>query len=315
MAAGYALISVNYQLLPPATGHEILEDITDLFGFIENDINDLVKARGRDDHIDSQRIAVIGTSAGGLCAYLAGIHARPKPRAIISMYGMGGDFFVRSFHLVGLRLHPLLLQFKTPHYLTTKSTPFFRGRELLNPESFSEFMYPNSSKIPSTSSSGLSYHGADHSIPGYPSNPRMLLARLYLQLGNIVDYYTGEHEPSISERLRACLGANDDTSPRSWLSIIPPIHKSLFPQFNLSAFPPTFLIHGSKDTAVPVEESYNLHEELQSRGIATVLRVCDGMEHSFDYQADAEQRWSTVFDEAFQFLKVHLSPAEATSSG
>ena len=40
-------------------------------------------------------IAVGGSSGGGLCAYLAAVHCRnPKPVAILSIYGMGGDFFV-----------------------------------------------------------------------------------------------------------------------------------------------------------------------------------------------------------------------------
>ena len=95
MASGFAFISANYQLLPPATGHHLLEDIKHLFAFLENGINDVCIANGRNDRIDVERIAVVGTSAGGLCAYLAGIHAKPKPKAILSMYGMGGDFFVR----------------------------------------------------------------------------------------------------------------------------------------------------------------------------------------------------------------------------
>jgi acetyl esterase/lipase len=97
VAAGFAFISANYQLIPPATGHQIVEDIRHIFAFLESGIDDVVKSYGRDDRIDVGRIAVMGTSAGGLCAYLAGIHARPKPRAVLSMYGMGGDFFVRVF--------------------------------------------------------------------------------------------------------------------------------------------------------------------------------------------------------------------------
>ena len=45
--------------------------------------------------IDPDAMAVAGTSAGGLCAYLAAMHCvSPKPKGIVSMYGMGGDFFV-----------------------------------------------------------------------------------------------------------------------------------------------------------------------------------------------------------------------------
>lgn len=104
MASGFAFISANYQLLPPATGHQLLEDIKHLFAFLENGINDVCIANGRNDHIDMERIAVVGTSAGGLCAYLAGIHAKPKPKAILSMYGMGGDFFVRIHLTISIAL-------------------------------------------------------------------------------------------------------------------------------------------------------------------------------------------------------------------
>jgi acetyl esterase/lipase len=196
---------------------------------------------------------------------------------------------------------------ETHHYLSPKATPFFRGRELLDPSSFLKFLFPNSVGLSPVYSSPLSYYGSEYPIPGYPSNPRMLLARLYLQLGNFLDYYTGEYQRSISESLRAHL--DKDMNLQTWSSLIPSIHQPIFPQLNIPAFPPTFFIHGSQDTAVPVADSYNLHQQLQSNGIFTTLKVCAGMEHSFDYQPDAEQRWSTIFDEAFGFLKdqLHLS--------
>lgn len=307
IAAGFSFLSANYQLIPPATGHRILEDIKDLFSFLENGIDDVLKAHGRDESIDTGRIAVIGTSAGGLCAYLAGIHAKPKPRAVLSMYGMGGNFFVSVYstpHVI-IKAYTFL---ETHHYLAPKSAPFFRGRELLDPKTFSEFMFPNSITLSPVFSSPLSYYGSDHSIPGYPSNPRMLLARLYLQLGNFLDYYTDEHQGSLSEILRDHLNAEKDMTFLGWSSLIPLIHHPLFPQLNISSFPPTFFIHGSQDTAVPVEDSCSLHTQLQSNGIVTTLKVCAGMEHSFDYESDAEQRWAIVFDEAFAFLKDQLHP-------
>ncbi|KAF8586306.1 alpha/beta-hydrolase [Ramaria rubella] len=290
MAAGFAFISTNYRLIPPASGHQIIEDIKHLFIFLENGINNVASSHGRHDHIDIEKIGVIGTSAGGLCAHLAGIHANPKPKAALTMYGMGGDFF-------------------TPHYLTPKCIPFFRGRELLDRVTFSEYVFPHSRSLPSTASSQLSYYGSDHSIPGYPSNPRMLLARLYLQLGNFIDYYTGELQPSISDSLKDHLTSNTDGSLTDWPSLIPSHHQPLFPQLNVSSLPPTFFIHGSQDTAVPLHESCSLHRQLQSEGIVTVLKICDGMEHSFDYEPDAEQRWSVLFDEAFDFLKDRLLSA------
>jgi hypothetical protein len=93
ISLGYGFISADYQLLPPATAHDIVKDIQDAFSFITGNIieDQNVRIKG-----DPDRLAVAGSSAGGLCAYLAAIHASPKPKALLSIYGMGGNFFVRS---------------------------------------------------------------------------------------------------------------------------------------------------------------------------------------------------------------------------
>lgn len=99
MAGGYAFIAADYSLLPPATAFEILEDIKSLFSYLGIHINEELKSRGCYDVIDVEKIIVAGSSAGGLCAYLASVHGSPKPKAILSLYGMGGDFFVRVWSI------------------------------------------------------------------------------------------------------------------------------------------------------------------------------------------------------------------------
>lgn len=92
-----AFVSADYRLIPPSTGHNIVDDIQALFRFLSTDLNPLLL---RDDsshrcQIDPGAIGVAGSSAGGLCAYLAVIHASPKPKALLALYAMGGDFIVR----------------------------------------------------------------------------------------------------------------------------------------------------------------------------------------------------------------------------
>jgi hypothetical protein len=87
-AAGFAVISADYRLLSPCTGRDVLDDIVDLFAFIAR-----TKHLGT-VQVDSTRLVAAGNSAGGLCAFLAAIHANPKPRAILSMYGLGGELLV-----------------------------------------------------------------------------------------------------------------------------------------------------------------------------------------------------------------------------
>ena len=97
-------ISADYRLLPPATGHDVLADIKDLFSYLETQVNHDIQQHLQQGpprpfsafEIDPTSLAVAGSSAGGICAYLAAIHASPQPKAVLSLYGMGGDCLVRT---------------------------------------------------------------------------------------------------------------------------------------------------------------------------------------------------------------------------
>ena len=108
----------------------------------------------------------------------------------------------------------------------------------------------------------------------------MLVGKLYLQLGTFLDYYTREHEPSLSEHLRSlsfpALG-------------VPEQHRRLFPQLGISpAWPPTCLVHGTSDTSVLVEESRHLYSLLKEVNADVVLWEIPGAEHVFDYSLPVE---------------------------
>lgn len=304
-AQKFIFISADYRLMPPATGHDIVEDIQDVFRFVATSLNgrldeamsneggvDPIPAGGKLSPWNPYRVApeaigVAGTSAGGLCAYLACMHADPKPRVALSMYGAGGNFY-------------------SPHYFTPKSEPFLRGRELTDPQRFHSYLYPQSSELESISDSPIAYHPPTYVIPGYPSNPRMFLGPLYLQLGTYLDYYTGMHEPSLSAYLRSLpVDAGLRANP------IPEQHRRLFPHYGVtSAWPPTCLVHGSSDTAVLVEESRHLHSLLVAANVDVELWEVDGAEHSFDYAPPAEGiSYETLFHDVVKFLSDHLDPS------
>ena len=102
---GIALISADYRLLPPATGHEILEDVCDALAFVTNGgLNARLAARNAGFSVDCSAAAVAGTSSGGLCAYLAAAHGKSRdaasPKALLSMYGMGANLLVRYFSML-----------------------------------------------------------------------------------------------------------------------------------------------------------------------------------------------------------------------
>ncbi|TDL22162.1 alpha/beta-hydrolase [Rickenella mellea] len=287
LTRGYAVLSADYRLLVPCTGHQILEDVRDLFTFVSKDLNRILFSSSKDGRrIDPESIVVAGSSGGAFCAYLAAIHANPKPKGVLSIYGMGGDVMC-------------------PHYLTEKTSPFFHGRPLMDPTEWSEFLHPISPGLPWTSAQPIAYAPQDSADPGCPIYPRMLVPRLYLQLGTFLDYFTGEHEPNISGRLRQALEGSYDSpiSPEKLRPLVPKQHLPIFPQVNLSSsFPPTFLIHGEADSAVPVRESRNMYESLKRLAVMVELRLISGKEHSFDYKPGAEAEHSVVFNEAINFI-------------
>ncbi|KAF8260781.1 Alpha/Beta hydrolase protein [Lactarius quietus] len=274
-AAGLAFITADYQLLPPGTGHDVLQDVVDLFAFFARSLTLGTLL------LDVTRLAVAGSSAGGMCAFLAAIHASPRPRAVLSLYGLGGDVF-------------------TPHFLVPKTAPFYLGYELLNPAQFAEFLHPESAAHAPIAQSPTAYHGRDSATPGLPSNPRMQLARLWLQLGTYLDYWTGVHEPSQSEALRALL-------PAPLAAALLPAHHAIFPQLLVTTeWPPVLLIHGSEDSAIPADSSRAMHARLCAAEVEAVLRIVDGSEHAFDLKGGAEANFSELFDEAVEFLRAAL---------
>ncbi|KAJ3806199.1 Alpha/Beta hydrolase protein [Lentinula aff. lateritia] len=320
--AGHIFISPDYRLIPSGstTGHDILEDVLDIFKFIANLSVNIAPDQTEQNprpiqyRVDPKRIAVSGSSAGALCAYLAAMHAAPKPKAVLSLYGLGGNFLI-------------------PQYYTPKHSVFFRGREMLDPALFSDFLYPKclspSSRVitdslntyfpPDAPADVIAIPGLETNTgpPGFPSNRRMFLGRLYLQLGEFLDYYTGEYDPGLSVTLRnkaediELTRSDTDSSSANDLeeilaSKIPEKHRSLFPSLcppdAYASWPPVYFFHGSLDSAVHVQESQHLHNLLTKAGIQSRLNIAEGMEHSFDYQPDADVIHAEAFNEIGSWL-------------
>jgi acetyl esterase/lipase len=79
---GYAVIAIDYRLAPQAKLPQIIEDLEDAYRWVRADGPKLFR-------IDPNRIAVVGPSAGGYLALMAGFVLTPRPRAIVSFYGYG----------------------------------------------------------------------------------------------------------------------------------------------------------------------------------------------------------------------------------
>ena len=86
---GYVLVSLDYRLAPQAKLPEIIGDIEDAFRWLRGD-------GAKRFHIDPERVAVMGGSAGGYLTLVTGYRVNPRPRALVSLYGYGdiiGDWY------------------------------------------------------------------------------------------------------------------------------------------------------------------------------------------------------------------------------
>lgn len=79
---GYVVVSIDYRLAPETKLPRIIEDVQDAHRWVRRSGPKLF-------HIDPDRLAVGGGSAGGYLTLMCGFCLNPRPRALVSYYGYG----------------------------------------------------------------------------------------------------------------------------------------------------------------------------------------------------------------------------------
>ena len=82
LQAGYAVVSIDYRLAPETKLPEIVDDLQDAYQWVREQGPELFS-------IDPDRVALVGNSAGGYLALMAGFSVNPRPKALVSFYGYG----------------------------------------------------------------------------------------------------------------------------------------------------------------------------------------------------------------------------------
>lgn len=90
---GLALVSADYRLAPQATIDEIVSDVQDCLTFIHDKLQQHMPSGVT---LNTSRIAVSGSSAGGYLALLAGLYSKVTPKVVLAIYPITnpyGKFF------------------------------------------------------------------------------------------------------------------------------------------------------------------------------------------------------------------------------
>jgi acetyl esterase/lipase len=266
-AHGTIFISPDYRLLNPSTGFDQIDDVKALFYFLSNNVNTHLP---KGITLDTSRIAVAGVSAGGYLVRLCALYAEPRPRAALSLYGMGGDWL--SDHLVAVKTTPM----RHFGYMVSQEV----GMRLTKFDPVAE--------VP------VMFDAATGKFTDKAGRADLTL--WWWQNGEIIDHLTGE--VGLSERLRALPAVDREAA-------IPAHLAGVFPQLHIdSSFPPTMFIHGKEDTVVPVAESQYTHEQLEKAGVHSELCIMVGAEHGLAIPSKGKPapQAESLFKKGFEFL-------------
>ncbi|KAK4703236.1 hypothetical protein P7C70_g2985, partial [Phenoliferia sp. Uapishka_3] len=248
--AGFAFLSADYTLLGPHNGHTLVTDVKDLFTWIAADLNVLIaESTGTSQLLNINRIVVSGASAGGYLAYLAGLYATPKPKALAPIYSMCGDIL-------------------SDFWVKPHTEPFAKLGGPLQP------LFPSIAPfLPIIDRSPTAPPITETSVDP-TKEVRIHYLSWLLQTGEFTDLLTGE------KGLGAKLEKLEKEERGGALSAEARV---LYPALVADkSFPPTFLLHGAEDSLILADESRNMAAILKGLGVEHELVIIPGVDHAFD---------------------------------
>ena len=270
---GIILISSDYRLVLPSTALDQIEDMKALFAFLASpQFSESKTYFPEGTTLDCTRLAVAGFSGGAYCASMAGLYASPRPRAVLLMYGMSGDFLI-------------------DYYISQKSQPSIPI----------PYNVEHISALTSTQQAVITESPLIMSPRG-PSDAlgRFGLYAIWNRDGTILDYIFDY--PKLGEKLR-----NLPYQERALA--VPAELRFAFPQLELNAtFPPTYLVHGVDDVVVLSCESETMYARLQELGVKSKLHLLEHAGHGLIAPGTASpaKGASEALQSAFDFLATEL---------
>src|SRR5512141_2482633 len=197
---GWAVVSIDYRLAPETKLPEIVTDVEDAFAWLRG-------AGPEPPPGTPGPIAVIGESAGGYLSLVTGFRVRPRPAAVVALWGYGdliGEWYSRP----------------SPH-------PVHQEIVLSREEALRQVSGPPVSDDRRRAGDGYAFylHCRQHGL--WP---------------------------------KEVAGWDPDREPDRFTPFMPVEHVS-------PDYPPTLLIHGTRDTDVPHEQSEMMANALRAAGV------------------------------------------------
>jgi acetyl esterase/lipase len=235
---GYAIVAIDYRLAPETKLPDIISDIEEAFRWLGHD-------GAKQFHLDPGRIVVAGESAGGYLSLVTGYRVRPKPKAIVALYGFGdliGDWSSKP----------------NPY-------PLYNLRKISREEAEGQ---TNGTVISDS-----------HDRKGNGGSIYMYCR----QNGLWPEEVSGFGRSTIADKI----------TPFEPIRNVTP------------DWPPTLLIHGTRDTDVPYEQSELMDIKFKQKGVPVTLIPIDHGEHGF--RGGDPQKIEEAYKAIGQFIKEHFN--------
>ena len=253
---GYHVVSVAYRFMPQASLEDIIRDCADAFAWCRANLESLLG-----DAIDLDRYVVTGDSAGGYLSAQMPFELNPAPSALVLVYALV-DFHSSS-------LNRKRSPSAEPTYHRPRTTGILAAAATDHDLSHADFFCPWDGDLPPgiDIAKTRSFLG----MPEYQVTDRHLL-RLDLN-----KYMVSTGFNRLDELFRRKPGTADEEFETQLRSRSP-----FFELETVQTYPPTFFLHGSRDSLVGISQADRMAEKLEQKGVPIGQAYDFEGEHCFE---------------------------------
>ena len=249
---GYHVVSVAYRYIPQISIEDAIQDLKDALAWCRAQLPVVLGKEA----IDLDAYAVGGDSAGGSFSTQSGHLLEPRPRVVIDLYGVT-DFTAAHYNS---EVSPDESGYSYPLDQVKKAVDDRDPRNALVTAAFADEFPPH---VPRETLAKL------WGTPYIVSDADRLRSDVYR-------YVTSHH-------LLFKIGFRRDecASEEAWLEKLRAF-SSLHMLDEKKGYPPTAILQGTADSAVPADQSHRFEARLKELKVPVFSRFVEGAEHEFE---------------------------------